>query len=534
MNLLATKCTHYIWEGKIEEANQLLKPYTDMLPRLSVTSTLPSVFKSIVAADEEARNDAIRTIDHSFILVQKVEKYDNNMMLYLAKETIELNKLYLNGGTDPSLGFSDEQLVENFKLDLVLCAAELYFQKGFIQFFQNAYIRGMYNLHLSYKNFNTILDKANTKKPNFYCRHIIDCAKSGMGTFQWMLSLLPGAFVSILSLIGFDPSHQRGLESLKQSFDANCHMSPLSAVVLAVHYIFIPNAFDTTDIKTYRKVLDVMKERQGDSTVFPFIDGYYIKKTGGDVEEAVRLMSYAIAKCEQAYEVMPSNFAFELVQCYVLHGSYSSARDLLEKLLSPTAPNFDCSGMAATELVLMNILCGAQESEGAVEYISSKCSEKAKGVQERRVFMLISMYEFWYLRGELSNINEKCARMHLKVLKDWYDDIDDDVKLSNSMRVACIVLETCMLKRAVQPDYDLIALKLRKASALGTSKPKWNSIIKFEMADLLFKKGSKDYNKMRKLVVEANSFKNFPFDDGYRMKINLTLSYLNEEINRNS
>lgn len=98
----------------------------------------------------------------------------------------------------------------------------------------------------------------------------------GMGTFNLVVSCLPPRILKLVSFLGFPSDRQRGLRLLKNSLAAGGVRSPVAAMALLAHHVFLQGSFCHGELvygRQARQVLDLGWSLFPDGGLFHAFEG---------------------------------------------------------------------------------------------------------------------------------------------------------------------------------------------------------------------------------------------------------------------
>jgi hypothetical protein len=124
-----------------------------------------------------------------------------------------------------------------WELECDCIQAEALFMRGFYQVGLNAYFKGGLRLRRSWKMYQTLLKRIDSKTPE----ELADLVKWGAGLFYLLLSLLPVALTKILAAIGFKADREAGQKLLGDVWNHEGIKAPYAGVIMCMYYALHPS-----------------------------------------------------------------------------------------------------------------------------------------------------------------------------------------------------------------------------------------------------------------------------------------------------
>nr|CAG8588887.1 12538_t:CDS:10 [Entrophospora candida]CAG8593458.1 5666_t:CDS:10 [Entrophospora candida] len=159
-----------------------------------------------------------------------------------------------------------------------------------------------------------------------------DCLEFGIGVFYFIVSIVPGSFLSVLKAIGFNVDREKGITMLENCFSRNGVRAPFAALFLLVNYLFLPRGIIDANISLNRAglIIEECIKKYPNSPPFLFMACQHARKTGR-IKEAINFINIGIKSCENA-EATSTNYRFELGITYLVNMDFSTAKDIFELL----------------------------------------------------------------------------------------------------------------------------------------------------------------------------------------------------------
>ena len=375
-----------------------------------------------------------------------------------------------------------------------------------------------------------------------------------------MLSILPPALTKILSVLGFDADREQGLSFLKKVHDYGGRQVGNSSFMLCLNYLFIPRALQDRE-KNLTEVGPIL-ERVGkilpQGGFFKFIKSHYERKRG-DITAAIESLTQAVAICRTAMGSTPNNFLHELGVCHLLTLNFSDASLIFSDLIK-VEKEFDTKGISAMLLAVCKLKLGEKDVANDLiknleKYISKNSRidkytlEKVDLIktlgseEEKHLMMLVSSFQYLYLRRDLANIDEQ----HAEPLFEFFNSLCADVKIDEKSKIygdveAGMAVVKGQFYRQVGKKEESNA-EFKKALSFENKvkiEKQWIAFSYYEVAESLYLNNAKnetDTNKKVELLTEVkknlekcNKASGYPFEEVLHSRAKLAAKQVDAEL----
>jgi hypothetical protein len=266
-----------IWNSDLENAKKLIEPYVDEHYRIAFAQCDINFIKNNITGHTSVKEAMLEDFNKADEVISAAGKLSDDDLLDLAKRTIEMNQKAVE---NPVEGYNtsrhntisleqltEQQLLDNFRLDIETAHAEVSMQRGIVQFQANMYLRGAYNLRKGWKSFEHLHTRVNkmqstdVSRDDFVHPDIVNAINYGVGTFQFGISILPSTIIKVLSYLGFKADREEGLRLLRSAFNSDTRVSAPAGALLSVNYLFVPRAFadKETILNEYKPLIEKVK-----------------------------------------------------------------------------------------------------------------------------------------------------------------------------------------------------------------------------------------------------------------------------------
>jgi len=160
------------------------------------------------------------------------------------------------------------------------------------------YVKAGLNMRSSWKQFQQALEAVVGLPPSFpgYA-HIVSSAYCGVGTFHFMISIVPPAFKWIVEAVGFEGDRARGMQELQLGVEAAGYRSPQSnfTIILLQNFFF-------EDFATANVLLEKMLVQFPKSVLGLYLGGCMFRKQG-NIARSDELFTAGFKYSEQMYQL---------------------------------------------------------------------------------------------------------------------------------------------------------------------------------------------------------------------------------------
>jgi tetratricopeptide (TPR) repeat protein len=575
MYSFSEQAQHCIWNHDTPKAIEMLSSSKDTIYRSARHFASINIIKGNVTTRREDREAALKDIEHAFAILE-ANSANDEAILNTLQQVIKLNE---QSAANPIKAFTsiqyaerisltdltDKQQFNNIKMDMELIRAELYLEKGILDFHTSSYLKGAYNLRKSWKTYESLYEIVNKTKHvdrsnhQFVHPELVQGVKYGIGTFYYILSILPSTITKVLSFLGFKADRDEGIALLCQVANESTLWGPAATFMLALNYLFIPRAFQRKEksLNDFKPMMSIVEERFPNGSLFLMMSSHYWRKSG-DLERANESLEKAIKSAKESFDATPTVYMFELAQNYIILEKFDKAKEILESLVSQ--PEFDTRGFAALELASLYIICGMKDKSDEIlknldTYICktsrfdkytqdklkliNKIQSLPNNSHELVVTLHVAHYEMLYLRRDLANLSVEQTKPLLESFRKDVGNYEESAKLLlPDTYASCLVIEACMLNQLQDvSNHDIIKQKFKKVISLEKEikyEKQWVAFANYEMAELLYfetegKHTDKILDEVSKYIEASLQFKGYALEDILRARIKLAKKQVEDE-----
>ncbi|CAG8505059.1 174_t:CDS:10 [Paraglomus occultum] len=359
-----------LWNNEFDEAEAILSMGKDDIPRWSATFLEAQLMKHVLSGQISDSDNP--SLTNALILAEKVASRVNE-----GKDDFELSFSSFKSITRKyCLPSSSEDLPPssrtNYRWDCDLALADILLFRAVFQVIGGSEIKGAFNLRKSWKLYSKVRDEIEKVKSEqgktdgsstsgnsrwsigapFGGRRgsfsslvgfglksqvqnnqqdasveggtsgevdkdVEDCLEFGIGLFYFVVSIVPGSFLSVLKAIGFNADREQGIKMLENCWKRCGIRAPFAALFLLVNYLFLPRGLVNPKPTLTRAGEIVEKALQ--------------KYPDTRFREAIDAISRGIKSCEKS-NVNPTNFFFELGMTHIILLDLNNAKNILETL----------------------------------------------------------------------------------------------------------------------------------------------------------------------------------------------------------
>eukprot|EP00039_Didymoeca_costata_P006894 m.94348 g.94348 ORF g.94348 m.94348 type:complete len:630 (+) comp13441_c0_seq2:168-2057(+) len=257
--------------NKHDEALQFFQKYEDV-PLCAMGKAAVMYIWSVMTLEDDDLGNTIQYL-------KQVEKLVDQ---YIAKCPVERGWFFSEGAPTPLLVHYRVMSAECTLLTAVLqLLRDSIFQKT----------KGILNIRSAYGKYHKIENqqKQLLSKGTTLDDESRSAIHFGLGAFNLVSSLLPPRLLALVSFLGFPCDRQFGLDQLQLSLDMDSVRSPISALTLLVHHVFIQGAFCHTELlyeKDAKHVIDQSLELFPNGGLFLLFHGRNLRLQKKNIEAA--------------------------------------------------------------------------------------------------------------------------------------------------------------------------------------------------------------------------------------------------------
>ncbi|KAL0481163.1 tetratricopeptide repeat protein [Acrasis kona] len=563
--------TWCIWNSELQNARAMIGNNPDHY-RVAFAACDINLIKNNITGHTSVKEAMLEDLNRADEVLNSVYRLSEAAILELAQRTIQMNKQSfenpVQGYQPPPLNafelenMSEKQLIDNFRLDIETAQAEVSMQRGIVQFQNNSFLRGAYNLRKGWKCFEGLSERTkgmqstDISQDNFVHPDIINAINYGVGTFQFGISVLPSTIIKVLSYLGFKADREEGIAMLRSAFNSQSRVSSPAAALLSVNYLFVPRAFadKETILNEYQPIIDKLVETYPNGSFFLYMAANFWRKKG-DLDRAVDYLTKAVRRAEEEYNTTPSQHVFELAQCYFMQENYQKTTEQLEKVFNSHA-DFDMRGLTAMELAICYEHLGRHKEcddilanldnyickESRIDKYALEKNKTLKLLKKKRneivVQLHVAHYEIFYLKRDLSNLTPQDAKRLLASFKNDVGDYENSDMTVDTI-CACSVIEAC-LSRQIGEDLSGVKSKFSRVIELAPKlkiEKQWGAFANYEMAEVIYHENrgkftDQVFDTVLSYLESAENYKNYPLEDILKTRIKMALKQVRNEADK--
>ncbi|CAG8432753.1 7080_t:CDS:10 [Diversispora eburnea] len=327
-----------IWNSEFIEAEEILKKHKEGIPRWNVTYAELKLIKQLMTGQPVENNESPELTN----ALAEAEK--------LANKVVENKDEFVKDETT---------LRTNYRWDCELALADILLFRSVLQLIGGSEIKGAFNLRRAWKTYCKVRDeitqiKVDTANNDSSRRSSItsivgfgsketsnglqsididldikDCLEFGLGLFNFIVSIVPSSFFSVMRTFGFNADREQAIRMLE-----NCSgiRVPFASLLLLENYLFLPHglADSTPSLSRAGEIVEDCVAKYPNSSPFLFMASQQARKTG-KIREAINYIMTSINSCENV-GVTSTNHRFEMGMTYLINLDFSTAKDIFELL----------------------------------------------------------------------------------------------------------------------------------------------------------------------------------------------------------
>jgi len=443
-----------------------------------------------------------------------------------------------------------KEMLDNIEVDMKLVQAECTLWKGLLLLQNNSPVKGGLALRKSWMIYKAI--HANIEKGEKYHQDIRDVCLTGVGTFYYIMSIMPSTVAKVLTLIGFVQNREQGIAYLHEVFENNGITAPNSALMLAVNYLFVPRALADAHeyIAAYSPLLLRCILQYPEGFIFRFMASQLVKKTG-QLEAAGNHLNIALESCKEV-NVQPNLFVFELGQSYFQSMNFEKAEEIFQDLIK-VEEDFDFKTFAGLETACCMAFQGRmKEAKDMIDLVPSMVKSKPgridqyitdklkiigklwnKDLNRLEVILKISAFEMLYLRRDLAHMQPEdlqAVREEIKKGRARIKELKAEKDLSDMLAATLVIL--AQIERN-EGNVEKAEKKFRFVLSIQKSiryEQQWLAFSNYELGEIMYHKG--ELKESYDLMKAALKFSKYPFEEILKARTNLAIKQLKKEMKK--
>jgi len=439
-----------------------------------------------------------------------------------------------------------DDMVLNMTWDLKSMRGTILLWIGLTELQMSNYIKGAYHMRKAWGILYSLYKDLKKDSCDQIHPDVKDNINSSVGTFFFMLSILPSAVMTLLEVIGFVADREEGISILTDVVRANSAVSPIAAMMLAVN-MFIPRALTPLEdiLKGYKPILEFYIEEYPTSAFFRLLASHYVRKVGA-VELATKHLEYGIQICTEL-NIEQNIFNFELAQSYFMNMEFDQACERFGVLVRKEE-KLEMKSIAALQLCSCLYKVGRlDEIDGVWNAIPKMVVKKSridkmsiglyenikktagKSVELRNLLLVLAGYQILFLRRDIAHLHKEAAQT---VLELFDADTKETIKLTSSPDafVSIKVIRSQMLALVDQEDEARAELKriLEYADIKKVKQHQWLVSAYYESCENAYRDGNKALALEH--VQKALKYKGYPMEEVVRSRCQLAKKQLVKEL----
>ncbi|CAG8702334.1 288_t:CDS:2, partial [Dentiscutata heterogama] len=340
------------WNNEFVEAEEILMRRRDGIPRWCVAFAEVQLVKHLMTgqAVEYQDPELINSLMEAEKLASKVcenkDDFETTFTLFIT----DVWKTDIKPTSTPNEDEAEfASLRANYRWDCELAMADILLFRSVLQVISGSEIKGALNLRRAWKLYSKVKDEidrikgesnknvhknesssANSNNSNRWSLmgissmvrlgghtqegsggvhdainsikvdpDIEDCLEFGIGIFNFIVSIVPGSFLSMLKTFGFSVDRAQAIRMLENCYSRDGIRAPFAAFFLLVNYLFLPRGIADAAPSLTRAGI-IAKEcvnKYPNSSPFLFMACQQARKTGS-LNEAINYITTGVRSCE--------------------------------------------------------------------------------------------------------------------------------------------------------------------------------------------------------------------------------------------
>lgn len=346
---------HFLLNNKYAEAQKIAKPWADKSIYHAMALGSLYTFQAMMTFDQADIEAALEVLKSSADLCNRRRH-----------RTTVTNNLVTKLVLRPNYNTYAEEEVH-----AEMCYAECLLFRALVTFIQDdnlmSFIKGGLRVRSCYQSYKECFDmlefrewKNDTLKNQFKAGVLL-----GVGTFNLLISTLPGRVLKLLEFVGFSGNRELGVKYLEEGRNMDrCLRGPLCSIVIILYHTVIRYALGKgcQDLDYVGKVLKPLQNSYPKSTLIQFFAGRY-ENTRGNSQKAIQWLTKSL-NTEVDWKKFQHFSHWELNWCYMLNGEFRKAIPHVEFLLRENSwSKSTYTYMKAAQLSMGNDCTDAEKKE---------------------------------------------------------------------------------------------------------------------------------------------------------------------------
>ncbi|KAL4235823.1 Tetratricopeptide repeat protein 39B [Mactra antiquata] len=298
--------------NKFTEAKNRMEPCIDWSMYHALGYGTIMYIQAVMTFDMNDIESAIQAIKKSLIVCNKQRR-----------------KISLFGSFSREASKGNYSELTDEEIHAELCYAECLLIRALLTFIQDenliSFVKGGLKIrecYRVYKDCAKIL--ANRKfESNEQKKHFDSGVKMGVGSFNLMISLLPGKILKLLEFVGFSGNKQLGLQELEHGSDQFSSLrGPLCSIILIAYHTVVSYVLGLADgdIDMADKLLQPCLEHYPKGALFLFFAGR-VEEVRGNINKAIDKFEESI-ESQQEWRQFHHLCYWELMWCHCFKGDW--------------------------------------------------------------------------------------------------------------------------------------------------------------------------------------------------------------------
>ncbi|CAG8699423.1 21231_t:CDS:10 [Dentiscutata erythropus] len=378
------------WNNEIIESEKILDKHKNEIPRWSVTFAEIQLVKHLMSGQNVNKEvpELTNSLNEAEKLANKV--YDNKDDFEATFTTFRTDiwKKDIKPNSTPAEDEAEfASLRANYRWDCELSLADVLLFMSVLQVIGHNEIKGAFNLSRAWKIYSKVRDEIdrikNSAKKNdnsepssassgkwYFSSSLIgkrgstasnsglfgshkrdsssgmsdsvnlievdpdieDCLEFSIGVFYFVVSNVPGSFLTMLKAFGFNADRERAIRMIENCYNRDGVRAPFAALFLLVNYLFLTRGLADAAPSLTRAGVIVKEccEKFPYGSSFLFMACQQARKTE-NIQGAINYITASIKSCENA-GITSTIHRFEMGITYLINQDFSAAKDIFELL----------------------------------------------------------------------------------------------------------------------------------------------------------------------------------------------------------
>jgi len=268
----------------------------------------------------------------------------------------------------------------NWKAYFQIITADSLLSKAINQLQTNNLIYAAWNMRKAWNIYDGVMKSHRVNGKSILHEEINTYLKFGVGLFYYIISLVPGVMLKVLTMIGFVADQDKGIKYMTEIYQTDNLKAPYASIILLASYLFLPSALSDMhkNLESCEPCVEWCHKNYENGAIFSYFSAQFYRKLG-DGTKAIEHLEHAIKICNDL-KIPPNLFNWDLANCHFMCLEWEKAAKTLESILLSTSKkkDFEFNSLCTLQLACSYQLMGEEKKSGFNFKKSTRISNKKK------------------------------------------------------------------------------------------------------------------------------------------------------------